>query len=307
MDLIAASGRSLVRMLSFERKRVYSFADGHDKNYRLLGQKGADLCELTQLGLPVPPGFIITTENFLEYVNHGEELRPELIKAYTTAIHGIEHQTGRLFGKPSSDHSKLPLLLAVRAGTAVIIPGIMDTILNVGMSDQVVEALIDLNPGLRRFALDLHRRFLYQYGILVQRNPAHRYEKILTDARERDHVHSDDKLSVDALTYIVSEYRRMTSVPEDPYEQLACIIEAMYQHSYSPRYGQEPILLTAPSSRSPSSPSPTVSANLLMLSRILNKSLVLFQLPFRSVLLSSSHCPTHSPLHPLAGDGLWEP
>jgi pyruvate, orthophosphate dikinase len=238
MDLIAASGRSLVRMLSFERKRVYSFTDGQGSNYRLLGQKGADLCELTQLGLPVPPGFIITTENFLEYVNHGEELRTELIKSYTSAVHAIERHTGRLFGKPSSDQTKLPLLLAVRAGTAVIIPGLMDTILNVGMSDQVVEYLIELNPGLRRFALDLHRRFLYQYGVLVQRNPAHRYEKILTDARERDNVHSNDKLSVEALTFIVSEYRRLTNAPEDPYEQLACVIEAMYQHSYSPRYEQ---------------------------------------------------------------------
>jgi hypothetical protein len=112
----------------------------------------------------------------------------------------------------------------------------MDTILNVGMSDQVVHYLIELNPGLRHFALDLHRRFLYQYGILVLRNPAHKYEKILTEARDRDHVTSNDKLSVDALTFIVSEYRRITQVPEDPFQQLCAVIEAMYQHSYSPRY-----------------------------------------------------------------------
>jgi hypothetical protein len=123
MDLIAESGRTLTRMLSFERKRVFTFQQGDQKNSRLLGQKGAALCELTQLGLPVPPGFVITTENFLEYVNHGEELRPELIKAVTNAIYGIEKETGRKFGKPSTDGLKLPLLLAVRAGTAVIIPG----------------------------------------------------------------------------------------------------------------------------------------------------------------------------------------
>jgi pyruvate, orthophosphate dikinase len=123
MDLIAESGRTLTRMLSFERKRVFTFSQGDHKNFRLLGQKGAALCELSQLGLPVPPGFVITTENFLEYVNHGEELRPELIKAVTNAIHGVEKETGRKFGKPSSDGTKLPLLLAVRAGTAVIIPG----------------------------------------------------------------------------------------------------------------------------------------------------------------------------------------
>ena len=112
----------------------------------------------------------------------------------------------------------------------------MDSILNVGMSDQVVHYLIDLNPGLRHFALDMHRRFLYQYGILVLRNPASKYEKILTAARDRDGVQTIEELSVDALTYIVSEYRRITRVPEDPYEQLTAVIEAMYQHSYSPRY-----------------------------------------------------------------------
>lgn len=111
----------------------------------------------------------------------------------------------------------------------------MDTILNVGMSDIVVEYLVQLNPGLLRFALDLHRRFLNQYGVLVLRNSAYKYEKILTEARERDSVQSNDKLSVDALTFVVAEFRRFTNVPEDPYEQLKNVIEAMYQHSYSPK------------------------------------------------------------------------
>ncbi len=151
-DIIAESGRSLKRMLSFERKRVYSFSEGSIREIRLLGQKGAALCELTQLGLPVPPGFIITTENFLEYINqhdgheigpsgsshpshssaHGEHsgslkgnsgLKNELERSYLNALHILEHQTGRVFGKPSHDGKKLPLLLAVRAGTAVIVPG----------------------------------------------------------------------------------------------------------------------------------------------------------------------------------------
>lgn len=123
MDLISESGRTLKRMLSFERKRVYLFEEGSDKNIRLFGQKGSALVELTKLGLPVPPGFIITTENFLEYVNHGEEIKEELIKSYTSAIHSIEKKTGRIFGRPSNDGKKLPLLLAIRAGTAIIVPG----------------------------------------------------------------------------------------------------------------------------------------------------------------------------------------
>ena len=111
----------------------------------------------------------------------------------------------------------------------------MDTILNVGMSDIVVEYLLQLNPGLKRFALDLHRRFLHQYGVLVLRHSSNKYEKILTEARARDDVQSNDKLSVDGLTFVVSEFRRFTNVPEDPYEQLHKVIEAMYQHSYSPK------------------------------------------------------------------------
>lgn len=123
MDIISESGRTLKRMLSYERKRVYLFDDISDNNKRLFGQKGSALVELTKLGLPVPPGFIITTENFLEYVNHGEEIKEELIKSYKTAIHSIEHKTGRIFGRPSHDNKKLPLLFAVRAATAIIVPG----------------------------------------------------------------------------------------------------------------------------------------------------------------------------------------
>ena len=123
MDLIAESGRSLTRMLTFERKRVHTLHRGDRNDYRLLGRKGAALCELTQLGLPIPPGFVITTENYLEYVNHGEELSPDLIKAITNGVLGIEKVTGKNFGKPSSDGTKLPLLFAVRAGAAIIVPG----------------------------------------------------------------------------------------------------------------------------------------------------------------------------------------
>jgi hypothetical protein len=112
----------------------------------------------------------------------------------------------------------------------------MDTILNVGISDYTVGAITQINPGLLHFALDLHRRFLYQYGVLVLRHPAQRYENILEEARDRDDVTSDDKLSVDALTYVLSEFRRFTHAPENPMEQLKNIIEAMYEHSYTPQY-----------------------------------------------------------------------
>lgn len=112
----------------------------------------------------------------------------------------------------------------------------MDSILNVGMSDSVVEALINLNQGYTRFALDLHRRFLYMFGTLVLRNATSKYERVLAQAMDQDRVDSASALSVEGLTFVVGEFKRFTSAPDDPYLQLRMVIEAMYQHSFTPRY-----------------------------------------------------------------------
>lgn len=110
----------------------------------------------------------------------------------------------------------------------------MDTVLNVGMTDTVVTYLSELNQGYTKFALDLQRRFIYMFGTLVLRIPTAKYERVLARAVERDGVTNPSALSVDSLLYVVSEFKEFTNVPEDPYLQLRMVIEAMYQHSFSP-------------------------------------------------------------------------
>lgn len=263
MNYVEGTGRVLKRMLSRERKRTYALDEGGvTPDRKLLSAKGAALCELTNAGLPVPPGFVITTENFTEYVNHGEVVRDDLLRAIKESVHDIERETGRLFGHGTPDKKKLPLFLAVRAGAAIIVPGqvvlyhpiylltvhirVMDTVLNVGITDSTVEYIIAQNPGHTRFALDLHRRFLYSFGTLVQRNNAIRYQRVLATARDMDRVDSNDQLTVDGLTYVVGEFRTLTKAPDDPYEQLRMIVEAMYQHGFSPRFASRPSLPSLP-------------------------------------------------------------
>lgn len=114
----------------------------------------------------------------------------------------------------------------------------MDTILNVGMNDVVVSYLTGLNQGYTKFALDLHRRFLYMFGVLVLRNSAAKYERVLATAMDMDEVDNVASLTCQGLAYVVGEFKRFTAAPDDPYEQLDMVIEAMYQHSLSPRVSE---------------------------------------------------------------------
>jgi pyruvate, orthophosphate dikinase len=110
----------------------------------------------------------------------------------------------------------------------------MDTVLNVGVTDATVTYLTELNQGYTKFALDLQRRFIYMFGTLVLRLPTAKYERVMAHAVQRDGVTNPSALSVDSLLYLVREFKQFTAVPEDPYIQLRMVIEAMYQHSFSP-------------------------------------------------------------------------
>jgi len=185
----------------------------------ILGNKGAQLCELSQIGIPVPPGFVISTKACIDYLNEGkitDELKNEILEALSK----IEERTGKKFGSKEQ-----PLLLSVRSGAPVSMPGMMDTILNLGITDEIVEKLASLNEW---FAYDTYRRFMYMFGSIVLNIEEKKFEEILEKKKEKEGVKKDQDLSVNALKEIIDEYKKIFEIPS-PKEQLFLAIEAVFR------------------------------------------------------------------------------
>ena len=177
-------------------KYVYDFSEGDKSMKDLLGGKGANLAEMTKLGLPVPPGFTITTEACRAYLK--ESTVPEsLATEVTTALRGVEDQMGRHLGDPSD-----PLLVSVRSGAKFSMPGMMDTILNLGLNDVVVEGLAKFtnNP---RFAYDSYRRFIQMFSDVVMELSKKRFEEIIDDVKAKKGVKQDVELDTDDMKNLV--------------------------------------------------------------------------------------------------------
>ena len=212
-------------------KRVYTFgnkeAEGNGKMRELLGGKGANLAEMNLIGIPVPPGFTITTEVCAEYYKHGKEavielLRPEVEKA----MKNIENLTGMKFGD-----KEMPLLVSVRSGARASMPGMMDTILNLGMNDQAVEA-VSKRTGNPRFAWDSYRRFVQMYGdVVLGMNPVSKvdhdpFEVIIEEQKEKKGVKNDTDLTTDDLKELVKNFKAAVKkqtgedFPSNPWDQL---------------------------------------------------------------------------------------
>ena len=212
-------------------KRVYTFgnkeAEGNGKMRELLGGKGANLAEMNLIGIPVPPGFTITTDVCAEYYQHGKEkiielLRPEVEKA----MKGVEELTGRKFGDPVT-----PLLVSVRSGARASMPGMMDTILNLGLNDDAVEAISKLS-GNPRFAWDSYRRFVQMYGdVVLGMKPVSKedqdpFEVIIDELKEERGVQNDTDLTTDDLKVLVAKFKAAvkeqtgSDFPVSPWEQL---------------------------------------------------------------------------------------
>lgn len=223
-----------------QKKYVYTFQEGSAEDKELLGNKGANLCEMARLGLPVPAGFVISSEACMEYFQaEGKgQLPNHLVEEYTKGLHEIEKRTGMVFGGSSSgaNYSKdqFPLLLSVRSGAAVSMPGMMDTILNLGINDDVVSLLAKLtaNP---RFAYDTYRRFLQMFGDVVLGIDTSQYEEILSAKRKSRNVQHDSELNYDDLLDVVNQFKVITPVPSDPYEQLRMAVEAVFKSWFNPR------------------------------------------------------------------------
>ena len=211
------------------KKYVYSFEEGDGKNKKLLGGKGANLCEMTQIGLPVPPGFVITTEACLEYLNNKEKgLSPELRKQIRDAMSELEKKTGKGFGSEEN-----PLLVSVRSGAAISMPGMMDTILNLGLNSVTVRGMIKAT-GNERFVYDAYRRFIQLFSTIGLRIDGDEFDKIFDKIKEKYKAKYDTDLSAEALKETCEEFLKLVQerygkgFPEDPYEQLEIAVKAVF-------------------------------------------------------------------------------
>ena len=172
-------------------KRVWLFREGNADMRNLLGGKGANLAEMTNLGLPVPPGLTITTETCMDYINHGNKMPAGLMDEVRTALADVEKQAGKKFGDAEN-----PLLVSVRSGARLSMPGMMETILNLGLNDKTVEGMIKLtnNP---RFCYDSYRRFLTMFGSVAWEIDRQKFEDYLDKIKEEKGYKSDTDLTAD--------------------------------------------------------------------------------------------------------------
>src|SRR6267378_1403398 len=170
-------------------KWVYHFTEGSAKMRDLLGGKGAGAAEMTRAGMPVPPGFTITTEACRAYLAHGGKFPPGLWEQATTALKTLERKTGKKFDDPVN-----PLLVSVRSGAKFSMPGMMDTVLNLGLNPRTLEAMRQLT-GDERFTLDAYRRFVQMFGKIVKDIEGDLFEEALSEAKNGAGVRSDPELS----------------------------------------------------------------------------------------------------------------
>ncbi|GBQ20963.1 pyruvate phosphate dikinase [Acetobacter estunensis NRIC 0472] len=220
-------------------KWVYSFGgdlnEGGADMRNLLGGKGANLAEMASIGLPVPPGFTITTEVCSAYYENGNSYPTDLAEQVAAALHRIEHAVGLTFGD-----SKAPLLVSVRSGARVSMPGMMDTVLNLGLNDETVEGLAKSSKD-ERFAWDSYRRFIQMYGSVVMGVPHHRFEDILEQAKHALGVTDDTAVKANDWREIVESYKEIVlketgkPFPADPQEQLWGAISAVFGSWMNPR------------------------------------------------------------------------
>ena len=217
-------------------KYVYAFKEGNASMRNLLGGKGANLAEMTNLGLPIPQGFTVTTEACTEYYNCGKKISKEIEEEIFKAIGELEKIQGKKFGDNED-----PLLVSVRSGARASMPGMMDTILNLGLNDEAVEGFAKKtnNP---RFAYDSYRRFIQMYSDVVMEVNKSFFEKIIDELKEELGVHYDTELNVDDLKELVKRFKKIYSdhmngeeFPQDAREQLMGAVKAVFRSWDNPR------------------------------------------------------------------------
>ncbi len=227
------------KMAAKKSKNIYFFgggrADGNKDMKDLLGGKGANLAEMAGLGIPVPPGFTITTRMCHIYFKNRRRLPRQFLEDLHRAMARLERMTGKKFGNPSN-----PLLVSVRSGAPVSMPGMMDTILNLGLNDRTVRGLEKLT-GDRRFALDSYRRLIMMFGDVVLRIPREEFDKVFEGFKARAGVKTDVEVPPDVLADIVEEFKSIVQdktgkpFPQNVYKQLEMAVAAVFLSWNNPR------------------------------------------------------------------------
>ncbi len=217
------------------KQYVYHFEDAHGLGKELLGGKGAGLAEMTFIGVPIPQGFTITTEACALYYNSGKDLPDYLVKDIYTAVSEVEKKTGKKFGG-----DKNPLLVSVRSGARVSMPGMMDTILNLGLNDNTVNVLAK-ETNNERFAYDSYRRFILMFTNIAKGHPRDDMDKMLDDLKKSKGYKLDTEVKADELKELVKKYKEYykktfnEEFPTDPYKQLLEAIKAVFRSWDNPR------------------------------------------------------------------------
>ncbi len=217
------------------QKRVWLFKEGDASMRNLLGGKGANLAEMTNAGLPVPQGLTITTETCMEYIDNGNKMPKNLMDDIKKALKEVEKETGKAFGD-----AKNPLLLSVRSGARLSMPGMMETVLNLGLNDETLQGLLELTQN-ERFAYDSYRRFLTMFGSVVLDIDRGLFENILDKIKEEEGVSLDTEVSIEGLKKTIDLYKDLIKektgkdFPQDPLTQLELAIEAVFKSWNIPR------------------------------------------------------------------------
>ncbi len=217
-------------------KFVYLFKEGNADMRDLLGGKGANLAEMTNLGLPIPQGFTVTTEACTDYYKNNESISEEIKTQIFDALKVLEEMQGKKFGDNSD-----PLLVSVRSGARASMPGMMDTILNLGLNDEAVKGFAQ-KTGNARFAYDSYRRFIQMYSDVVMEVPKSFFEKIIDEVKDAKGVHYDTELTTEDLQELVEKFKNVyketmngEDFPQDPKEQLMGAVKAVFRSWNNPR------------------------------------------------------------------------
>ena len=216
-------------------KYVYSFDEGSKEMKSLLGGKGANLAEMTKIGLPVPPGFTITTESCIDYYENNKTIKQEIINQIEEKLSSLEKDLNKQLGSEEN-----PLLVSVRSGAVISMPGMMDTILNLGLNDNTVKALAKATDN-ERFAYDSYRRFIQMFSDVDMEVQKYKFENVLDRYKKENNFKFDTDLTCEHLKAIVEEYKAIykkevgEDFPQEPKKQLMLAVEAVFRSWNNPR------------------------------------------------------------------------